>query len=50
MRAALEKLDDNRVWEIVRENVNILAKEYLSHYKWKPHKPGSDEKCSEFVR
>jgi hypothetical protein len=49
MCAALEKLDDNRVWGNVRENFYISAKEYLSHYKWKLHKPGSDEKCSEFV-
>jgi hypothetical protein len=41
--AALENLDDdadiNRVWETIRENIKISAKESLGYYELKKHKP-----------
>jgi hypothetical protein len=49
--AALEDLDAeveiNTVWETIRENIKISAKESLSYYKLKQHKPWFDEGCSE---
>jgi hypothetical protein len=44
--AALEDLDTkvgiNSAWETIRENINISAKESLSYYKWRKHKPWFD--------
>jgi hypothetical protein len=41
--AALENSDDNvdinRAWENIRANVKTSAKDSLSHYKLKQHKP-----------
>jgi hypothetical protein len=51
--AALEDLDAeveiNTVWEIIRENIKISAKESLSYYKPKHHKPWFDKGCSELL-
>jgi hypothetical protein len=49
--AALEDLDAeveiNTIWEIIRENIKISAKESLGYYELKQHKPWFDEGCSE---
>jgi hypothetical protein len=45
--AALEDgVEINSAWEIIRENINISAKESLGHYKLKKHKPRLDNGCS----
>jgi hypothetical protein len=45
--AALEDLDAeveiNTIWETIRENIKILAKERLGYYEPKQHKPWFDE-------
>ncbi|PNF20312.1 hypothetical protein B7P43_G13698, partial [Cryptotermes secundus] len=41
------EVDINRVWENIRENINISAKESLGYYELRKHKPGLDESCSE---
>jgi hypothetical protein len=50
----LENLDDevdiNRVWETVRENIKISAKESLGYYELKKNKSWFYEECSELVR
>jgi hypothetical protein len=50
--AALEDLDDeveiNFVWETIRENIQISAKESPGYYKLKKHKPWFDEGCSNY--
>jgi hypothetical protein len=50
---ALEDLDAeveiNTIWETIRENINILAKESLGYYKLKQHKIWFDEGCSELL-
>jgi hypothetical protein len=35
----------NRVWETVRENIKISAKESLGYYELKKHKPWLDKGC-----
>jgi tRNA(Ile)-lysidine synthase TilS/MesJ len=49
----LEELDAevemNSVWEIIRENINISAKDSLGYCELKKHKPWFDEACSELV-
>jgi hypothetical protein len=51
--AALEDLDAeveiNSAWEMIRENINISAKESLGYYELRKHKPWFDEGCSELV-
>jgi hypothetical protein len=51
--AVLENVDAeveiNTVWETIRENIKISAKENLSYYEKKKHKPWFDEGCSELL-
>jgi hypothetical protein len=51
--AALEDLDReeeiNSAWEMIRENIQISAKESLGYCELKKHKPWYDEACSELV-
>jgi hypothetical protein len=42
-------VDINRAWEILRKNTNISAKDNLSYYELKKHKPMYDEGCSELL-
>jgi hypothetical protein len=48
--AALENLDTevdiNKVWETIRENIKISAKDSLGYYVLKKHKSQFDEGCS----
>jgi hypothetical protein len=50
---ALENLDTegdvNKVWETIRENIKISAKESLGHYEPKKKKPWFNEECSELL-
>jgi hypothetical protein len=45
----LEDLDAeveiNTIWETIKENIKISAKESLVDYKLKKHKPCFDERC-----
>jgi len=47
--AALENLSDskdiNRVWEKIKDNIKISAKEKLGLHELKRHKPWFDEEC-----
>jgi hypothetical protein len=47
--AALEDLDAeveiNSAWKMIRENINISAKESLGYFELKKHKPWFDEGC-----
>jgi len=51
--AALENLSDcediNRVWENIKENIKASAKESLSLFELKQHKPWFDEECLGFL-
>jgi hypothetical protein len=47
--AALENLLINRVWETIRENIKISAKESLGYYELKTHIPWFDEECSKLL-
>jgi hypothetical protein len=51
--AALEDIDVeveiNTIWETIRENIKISAKESLGYYEPKQHKPWCDEGCSELL-
>jgi hypothetical protein len=51
--SALENLNDsediNSVWENIKENIKISAKETLGLYGQKQHKPGFDEECSQVL-
>jgi hypothetical protein len=51
--AALEDLDAeveiNSAWETIRENIKISAKESLSHFELKNHKPWFDEGCPKLL-
>jgi hypothetical protein len=50
---AMEDLDSEveiyTVWETVRENIKMSAKETVGYYEVKQHKPWSDEGCSELL-
>jgi hypothetical protein len=37
------------VWEMIRENINISAKDSLGYYELEQHKPWFDEGCSELL-
>jgi hypothetical protein len=37
------KVDINRAWEIIRENIKISAKESLGYYELKKHESWFDE-------
>jgi hypothetical protein len=39
----------NIAWEMIRENINILAKESVSYYELKKYKPWFDEGCPELL-
>jgi hypothetical protein len=41
--------DINRAWDIIRENIKILAKESIGHCDLKHYKSWFKEKCSELV-
>jgi hypothetical protein len=47
--AALEDLDTkveiNRAWQTIRENIKISAKESLGYYELRKHRPWFDEAC-----
>jgi hypothetical protein len=49
----LEVLDDeveiNTIWETIRGNINIPAKDSLHYYELKQHKPWFDEGCSKLL-
>jgi hypothetical protein len=51
--SALENLEDNRdinrVWDAIRENIRVSAKECIGHCEAKRHKPWFDEECSKSV-
>jgi hypothetical protein len=51
--AALEdfdsKVDINRAWETIRENIKISAKESLGYFELKKLKPWFDERLSELL-
>jgi hypothetical protein len=51
--AALEDLDPqveiNSAWEMIRENINISAKESLGYFELKKHKPWFNKGCSELL-
>jgi hypothetical protein len=51
--ALLEDLDVeveiNTIWETIRENIKISAKENLGYYELKQHKTWFDEGCSELL-
>jgi uncharacterized protein YaaR (DUF327 family) len=51
--AALEDLDTeveiNTIWETIRENIKISAKESLGYYELKKHKPWFDEGCPKLL-
>jgi hypothetical protein len=51
--AALEDLDAERkigrVWETIRENVKISAKESLGYFELKTHKPWFEKGCSKLL-
>jgi hypothetical protein len=51
--AALEDLcaefEINTVWETIRENIKISAKESLGYYELKMHNPWFDEGCSKLL-
>jgi hypothetical protein len=41
------EVEINTIWETIRENIKISAKESLGYYELKKHKPSFDEGCSE---
>jgi hypothetical protein len=51
--AALEDLDTevqmNTIWETIRENTKISAKESLGYYELKQHNPWFCEGCSKLL-
>jgi hypothetical protein len=51
--ATLEDLDTeveiNTIWETIRENIKISAKEIRGYYELKQHKPWFDEGCPKLL-
>jgi hypothetical protein len=43
------KVDINSVWEMIRENIKISAKESLGYIELKKHKPWFDGGCSKLL-
>ena len=41
--------DVNRVWENIKENIKISAKESLGLHEWKQLKPWFDKECVDFL-
>jgi hypothetical protein len=39
----------NTVWETIRDNIKISAKERLGYYELRKHKPRVDEGCSKLL-
>jgi hypothetical protein len=39
------EIEINTIWETIRENIKISAKEGLGYYELKKHKPWFDEGC-----
>jgi hypothetical protein len=39
----------NTIWETIRENIKISAKESLDYYELKKHKPWFEEGCSKLL-
>jgi hypothetical protein len=37
------------MWDAIRENINISAKECVGHCEAKRHEPWFDEECSKLV-
>jgi hypothetical protein len=42
-------VDVNKVWETIRENIKISAKESLGYYEMKKHKSWIDEESSKLL-
>jgi hypothetical protein len=42
-------MEINSAWEMIRENINIYAKESLGYFELKQHKPWFDEGCSKLL-
>jgi hypothetical protein len=51
--AALEDMNAevkiNSAWEMIRENINISAKQSLGYYELKKHKPWFNKVCSKLL-
>jgi hypothetical protein len=51
--AALKDLDAeveiNTIWETIRDNIKMSAKQSLGYYELKMHKPWFDEGCSKLL-
>jgi hypothetical protein len=43
------EVEFNSVWEMIRENTNISAKEKRGYFEFKKHKPKLDEGCSKLA-
>jgi hypothetical protein len=43
------EVEINTVWEMIKENIKISAKENLCYYGLKQHKPWFDEVCSKLL-
>jgi hypothetical protein len=43
------EVDINRVWETIKENIKISAKESLGYRELKKHEPRFDEGCSKLL-
>jgi hypothetical protein len=43
------EVDISSVWETVRDNIKISAKDNLGHYEQKKHKQWFDEGCSKLL-
>jgi hypothetical protein len=43
------EVDINSVWETIRENIKMSAKENLDYYELKKDKPWFDKGCSELL-
>jgi hypothetical protein len=43
------QVEINTIWETIRENIKISAKEGLGYYVLKKHKPWFDEVCSKLL-
>ena len=48
-KIAVDKINVNRAWENVKENVKTSVKESLGLHELKQHKPWFDEECVDFL-
>jgi hypothetical protein len=46
---SVAEVEINTIWETIIEIIKISAKESLSYYEPKQHKPWFDEGCSELL-